>query len=113
MSTAGSSEYEYEDEEYYIVAALPADALSKAYKMAHDSGGDESQPKYALVDVGSDQPMLELEGSIFRGTNDELLGTNLIFDTGAGDAGTEQASAELIAKTSRVISFYAVNVCQK
>ncbi|KAJ2488957.1 hypothetical protein IWW37_004385 [Coemansia sp. RSA 2050] len=113
MSTASLSEYEYEDEEYYIVAALPTDAIRKAYEMANDSGGDESRPKYALIDVGSDQPMLELEGLIFRGINDELLGTNLILDTGASDAGSEQASAELIAKTSQVITFYPVNVSQK
>ncbi|KAJ2809826.1 hypothetical protein FBU31_008119 [Coemansia sp. 'formosensis'] len=109
MSTPTCPEYEYKVEEYYVVAVLPTGTLKRAY----DSESGESQPKYAMIDIESDQPMLELEGHIYRGTSDELLGTSLVFDAGASEAGSEQASAELIAKTSRVITFYPVNVSQK
>ncbi|KAJ2340305.1 hypothetical protein GGH92_006324, partial [Coemansia sp. RSA 2673] len=110
MSAKPFPEYEYEDEEYYIVAVLPSDALKNAYMEAADHpNSDEDQPKYALIDIGSNQPMLELEGAIYRGTTDELLGTSLLFDSGPDDTDPEQTTAEFIAKTSRVISFYPVS----
>ncbi|KAJ2497024.1 hypothetical protein IWW47_003695 [Coemansia sp. RSA 2052] len=110
-----SPEYEYEEEEHYVIAALPANALKQAYDAADKAGNEDEphQPHYALVDIGSDQPMLELEGSIYRGTSDELLGTALFFDSGSGEAGPDKPSAELIAKTSRVITFYPVAVSRK
>ncbi|KAJ2782165.1 hypothetical protein H4R18_002430 [Coemansia javaensis] len=95
-----ASEGEYEEEEFYVVATLPANALEQAR-------GGSQQPHYALVDIDSDRPMLELEGAIYQGTNDELLGTAMLFDV------TEDADARLVGTTSRVVAFRPVQVTRK
>ncbi|KAJ2899320.1 hypothetical protein GGI21_003673 [Coemansia aciculifera] len=110
------SEYEYKEEEYYVVAALPDDALKNAYSTSNKASGESEslQPHYSIVDIESDRPLLELEGAIFQGTNDELLGTGLFFDSGPVDsADPAKPSADLVAKTSRVIIFRPVAISRK
>ncbi|KAJ1865912.1 hypothetical protein LPJ78_002312 [Coemansia sp. RSA 989] len=78
---------EYEEEEYYIVASLPPEALSEAKLKAQNAKRSSNDiygqpwPHYALVDIDTENPFLELEGSIYRGTKDELLGSTMVFET--------------------------------
>ncbi|KAJ2873545.1 hypothetical protein FB639_004201 [Coemansia asiatica] len=164
------SQYEYETEEYYIVASLPSRALARASEAANDPRGvsarlsgaarnnvvindhssdidqdnNESDtnennsangnqgktmvaaaaaaargrrrrryqvPQYALIDLDTDQPMLELEGAIYMGKHEELLGTHLIFDIDAeDDEGSERSNVELMAATSKTIIFHPVKM---
>ncbi|KAJ1665221.1 hypothetical protein IW140_003509 [Coemansia sp. RSA 1813] len=113
---------EYVEEEYFIVATLPEDEISKIHNRwkqnnrnvipdqgePADSSIDHKThiPKYAIIDVDTERPMLEIEGTIYRGVPDELLGTNMLFDIGA--ANSESMSAELVGTTSRVINFHPV-----
>ncbi|KAJ2479535.1 hypothetical protein EV174_003992 [Coemansia sp. RSA 2320] len=121
-SEDNNDEYEYEYEEYYVVAALPPDALDRAREAAtQPSNSDISQteaasaPKYALVDVGSSRPFLELEGTIYQGTRDELLGTSLAFAYETTDAnGAEQKTCiDLVGTTLRVIAFSPVSILKR
>ncbi|KAJ1645095.1 hypothetical protein LPJ64_003278 [Coemansia asiatica] len=68
-------------------------------------------PQYALIDLDTDQPMLELEGAIYMGKHEELLGTHLIFDIDAeDDEGSERSNVELMAATSKTIIFHPVKM---
>ncbi|KAJ2777544.1 hypothetical protein GGI15_004468 [Coemansia interrupta] len=182
--------YDYDDEEYFVVASMPFRALDKAAEVANspnrpgarvekynrrimelkklrqaagqpqrnsddqdddnededddeddqdeaddtegseyeDSGdngasGDERRRRpggvqrgrrvaqYALIDMHTARPMLELEGAIYQGTPDELLGTHLLLDIGAdNEDGSERTRAELLGATSRTIIFHPVRM---
>ncbi|KAJ1822950.1 hypothetical protein LPJ56_000466 [Coemansia sp. RSA 2599] len=68
-------------------------------------------PQYALIDLDTDQPMLELEGAIYVGRHEELLGTHLLFDIDAEDEeGSERSNVELLGATSKTIIFHPVKM---
>ncbi|KAJ2372572.1 hypothetical protein IW150_004056 [Coemansia sp. RSA 2607] len=88
-----------------------------------DNQGNESKKKarvqrgagriaqYALIDVDTARPMLELEGSIYLGRHEELLGTHLLFDIDAeNEDGSERTRAELVGATSKTIVFDPVRL---
>ncbi|KAJ1719854.1 hypothetical protein LPJ53_005448 [Coemansia erecta] len=95
------------------------------YENSNDDGEDDDESKrraraqrggrrvaqYALIDVDTTRPMLELEGSIYLGKHDELLGTHLLFDIGAdNEDGSERTRAELVGATSKTIVFDPVRL---
>ncbi|KAJ2557517.1 hypothetical protein EV175_001293 [Coemansia sp. RSA 1933] len=114
--------YEYVEKEYFVVASLPGNAISNAQSSqkqneAGDSGDQEDTPersedssehvpKYAIIDVDTERPMLEIEGTIYQGVHDELLGSSMLFDIGADSS--ESRRADLVGTTSRVIHFHPV-----
>ncbi|KAJ2724666.1 hypothetical protein GGI07_001818 [Coemansia sp. Benny D115] len=192
VTDTGAVEYEYETEEFYVVASLPANALMRAryaannqdmpaearrrgkptpksnppksldgrFGMEYGSGGgvidaeaekdteretkdaeddddDEYNEQrdvdaaetdanvrtgathemlaanyklanYALIDIDTDRPMMEIEGVIYQGVWDELLGTHMLFDV---EGGSE--SAELVASTSKTLVFHPVRINKK
>ncbi|KAI9500953.1 hypothetical protein GGI25_005390 [Coemansia spiralis] len=121
-------DYEYTEEEFFVVATLPAGTISKAQgnNTKCDQGDaqdnnetadneEETQettpqrPQYAIIDTDTERPLLEIEGTIYQGTPDELLGTSLLFNIEADSSkGSEGVQAELIGTTSRVIAFHPV-----
>ncbi|KAJ2384663.1 hypothetical protein GGI23_006880 [Coemansia sp. RSA 2559] len=119
--------YEYIEEEFFVVASLPDDAISKVQNSwkrnkedgisdqeeTADSSADPrtSVPKYAIIDVDTERPMLEIEGIIYQGVPDELLGTSMLFDIGTDSS--ESMRAELVGTTSRVIHFHPVKFHRK
>ncbi|KAJ2525200.1 hypothetical protein GGI11_000233 [Coemansia sp. RSA 2049] len=124
-------DYEYVEEEFFIVAALPDDAINKAQESwkrgknpaVLDDGHEDSAsndglafgahriPKYAVIDIDTERPMLEIEGSIYQGMPDELLGTSMLFDINTDSSGSMRA--EVAGTTSRVITFYPVDFRRK
>ncbi|KAJ2450162.1 hypothetical protein EV183_004476 [Coemansia sp. RSA 2336] len=100
---------EYEEEEYYIVASLPPGALAEARSKAQCAERNDTYgqpcPHYALVDIDTDSPFLELEGSIYRGTKDELLGSTMVFETVVD----ESVDSKLLGVTSQMIKFQPNN----
>ncbi|KAJ2710403.1 hypothetical protein H4R19_003760 [Coemansia spiralis] len=119
----GAQDSEYDEEEFYVVAALPAGAVSRARSAAQSREGGSSAggPLYALIDMDSEQPLLELEGSIYQGVKDELLGTAMVFDIAesAGDSSdgpdhdAGEADARLVATTSQVVMFHPVRLSKR
>ncbi|KAJ1946379.1 hypothetical protein GGF37_001201 [Kickxella alabastrina] len=74
-------------------------------------GARSKAPQYAIIDVDTERPMLEIEGDIFLGSQDELLGTHLLFDIDAeNDDGTERTKADLVGATSRTIVFQPAKI---
>ncbi|KAJ2823064.1 hypothetical protein IWW50_003944, partial [Coemansia erecta] len=113
-------ESEYEEEEIYIIASLPSDALSRANTAAAAESNDaadpdkeQEPPQYALIDVDSDNPLLELEGTIYRGIKDELLGSTMLFDIVKNDDEASTVDAKLLGTTSQVISFHQVKFSKR
>ncbi|KAJ2808166.1 hypothetical protein H4R21_000182 [Coemansia helicoidea] len=115
----GGGDSEYDEEELYVVATLPAGTIGRARSAAQERG--DGGPLYALIDMDSEQPFLELEGSIYQGVRDELLGTAMLFDISenagdSGDAGGHdagEADARLVATTSQVVSFHHVRLTKR
>ncbi|KAI8323220.1 hypothetical protein GQ54DRAFT_258567 [Martensiomyces pterosporus] len=106
---SSSDECDYEtDEEFYVVASLPAGVLQKAQDRAAENG--DGRPKYAIIGMDTDRPLLEIEGMIHQGVCDELLGTSMVFKVETSDDSEEKAKAEFVAKTSRVVKFHAVKI---
>ncbi|KAJ2156799.1 hypothetical protein GGF46_004941 [Coemansia sp. RSA 552] len=118
-----AQESEYEEEEDYVIAALPLNAISRAQDALRsasaaadddDAGSDSGEPpQYAIIDVDSERPLLELEGAIYQGAWDELLGTGMLFDIAADADDPEDADAKLVGTTSRVLGFHAVKFGKK
>ncbi|KAJ2360320.1 hypothetical protein H4S02_010595 [Coemansia sp. RSA 2611] len=114
------SSSEYEEEDFYIVATLPAGSIDQAKLTAgtqrsHSTEIDDTTavPHYALIDVDTDRPLLELEGTVYQGVQDEVLGSTMLFsrvagDDDDGDGDADSADAVLLGTTSRVISFHPV-----
>lgn len=132
-----SSDYEEEEEVYYVVASLPGDVIKQArQKVASTSKGDNPDSKedekdkdarkdeaeeneeesgamplnYALIDMDTDQPMLEIEGMFYQGIHDELLGTAMLFDV---PSDSDDKKASLLGTTSRVVNFHQVEFYRK
>ncbi|KAJ2808791.1 hypothetical protein H4R20_000649 [Coemansia guatemalensis] len=105
----GDTESEYDEEEYYVVATLPAGAIKEARK---DTRGTH-EPHYALIDMDTERPLLEIEGTIFQGAKDELLGTAMLFDTVVKDEESEEVDTRLVAATSKVVSFNPVSFIRR
>ncbi|KAJ2589234.1 hypothetical protein J3B01_002298 [Coemansia erecta] len=116
-SNGSGEDSEYEEEEFYIVASLPPGAISQAKAAANtndkDADGEQGIAHCALIDVDSDSPLLELEGSIYRGVKDELLGSTMLFDIEVNEAETENMDAKLLGITSQVISFHPVKFSKR
>ncbi|KAJ2472258.1 hypothetical protein IWW56_006182 [Coemansia sp. RSA 2131] len=117
-SNSGGEDSEYEEEEFYIVASLPPGAISQAKAAANtndnnDTDGEQGIAHCALIDVDSDSPLLELEGSIYRGIKDELLGSTMLFDIEVNEAEAENMDAKLLGITSQVISFHPVKFSKR
>ncbi|KAJ2079483.1 hypothetical protein H4R24_003751 [Coemansia sp. RSA 988] len=100
---------EYDEEEYYVVATLPVGTIAQARK---DTQG-KHEPHYALIDMDTERPFLEIEGTIFQGVKDELLGTAMLFDTVVKDEEEEEVDTRLVAATSKVVSFNTVKFSKR
>ncbi|KAF8888993.1 hypothetical protein BD779DRAFT_1521401 [Infundibulicybe gibba] len=68
------SEYEGEDEEYYVTLDLgPIEPTLLP-----------SSSTYSLIGLDTPTPFLQLSGSVFKGYHNELLGTEILFTDGKG-----------------------------
>ncbi|KAJ1729165.1 hypothetical protein LPJ61_003655 [Coemansia biformis] len=124
----GEPESEYEEEEFYMIATLPAGAVSRARSAAAGREGEgDGRPLYALIDMDSERPLLELDGNIYQGVKDELLGTAMVFDLAEGGSDDEggggddvdddgesgEMDARLVGMTSQVVAFHPVRLSKK
>ncbi|PIA13072.1 hypothetical protein COEREDRAFT_83748 [Coemansia reversa NRRL 1564] len=100
---------EYDEEEYYVVATLPAATIKQSRKDPRIT----NEPHYALIDMDTERPFLEIDGTIFQGTKDELLGTAMLFDTVVKDDESDEVDMRLVAVTSKVVSFNQVKLSKR
>ncbi|KAJ2609445.1 hypothetical protein H4S08_004050 [Coemansia sp. RSA 1365] len=100
---------EYDEEEYYVVATLPAATIKQPQKDPRIT----NEPHYALIDMDTERPFLEIDGTIFQGTKDELLGTAMLFDTVVKDDESEDVDMRLVAATSKVVFFNQVKLSKR
>ncbi|KAJ1884352.1 hypothetical protein LPJ66_010654 [Kickxella alabastrina] len=113
-----AEEHEQEEEDEEALVEDNADAENKdvcirnsLFGKTRRRGARSKAPQYAIIDVDTERPMLEIEGDIFLGSQDELLGTHLLFDIDAeNDDGTERTKADLVGATSRTIVFQPARI---
>ncbi|RKP06527.1 hypothetical protein THASP1DRAFT_31657 [Thamnocephalis sphaerospora] len=88
------SEEEEELEEFDVVVDLGEAMTSTMLDEASD---------YEFQGLDTAEPLLRIGVHYFRGTWDELVGTELVFAKGQASSIAEQQPAELIARTSKVL----------
>ncbi|KAF8530110.1 hypothetical protein BU17DRAFT_78679 [Hysterangium stoloniferum] len=69
--------------------------------------------EYRLAGLDSSTPMIQLSGTFFQGSHEELIGTEILFTDGRDEANPSRRFVVPVATTSKRIRFEKVEVQRK